>query len=254
MKQIFPAVFSSVWKRKETKIYLLFALFSLVYFIASFFGKSNFMQISVQDTYRIANITFIDIMVNSVDSFILPTLAVYFLTISVFKREIDDHTMFLYRDISRIKIFFSKYFSLISVVTIFYLLFFVVSTIIYYTRVVQLPFASGTFFESNMSENLNTFLDLFSFFMKDIFSITVATVVCLYSNVGTTMVTAVVLTITMMLTPIIGGPVALLFPNGYLDLGSKNMLLGFGGTALITIVYAIVFTGIGMKKFKSLEF
>ena len=45
MKQIFSAVFESVWKRKETKIFLLFSLYPLVYWVASLFGDSNFMQI-----------------------------------------------------------------------------------------------------------------------------------------------------------------------------------------------------------------
>ena len=46
MKQIFSAVFESVWKRKETKIFLLFSLYPLVYWVASLFGDSNFMQIT----------------------------------------------------------------------------------------------------------------------------------------------------------------------------------------------------------------
>lgn len=108
MKQILPAIFTSVWKRKETKIYLLFVLFPVIFLLASFFGKSNFMQISVIGDNRVSGIAFLDMMISSADSFILPTLAIYFLTISVFRREIDDHTMFLYRDLSRKNIFFFK--------------------------------------------------------------------------------------------------------------------------------------------------
>lgn len=254
MKQIFPAVFRSVWQRKETKIYLSFTFFSLIYLVASFFGSSNFMKIHTVNGFKISGIDFIDMMMSSVDGFILPTLAIYFLTISVFKKELDDHTMFLYRDLSRTKTFFAKYISLVSIVAIFYMLFFIISTAVYYTRVVHLPFASDNFFADNLFVTLQSVLSLLGFFMKDIFSITVATVVCLYSSVGATMVTAVVLTITMMLTPIIGGPVSMLFPNGYLELGSDNMLLAFGGTTLVTLLYAMIFTGVGVKKFKSLEF
>lgn len=90
MKQILPAIFTSVWKRKETKIYLLFVLFPVIFLLASFFGKSNFMQISVIGDSRVSGIAFLDMMISSADSFILPTLAIYFLTISVFRREIDD--------------------------------------------------------------------------------------------------------------------------------------------------------------------
>lgn len=254
MKQIFPAVFSSVWKRKELKVYLLFTLFSLIYLVASFFGNSNFMKIETLDSYKISGIDFIDMMMSSVDGFILPTLAIYFLTISVFKRELDEHTMFLYRDLSRTKTFFAKYISLILIVIIFHAVFAMMSTVVYYTRVVNLPFASAGFFADTIPITLKSVLSLLGFLMKDIFSVTVASVICLYCSTGATMVTAVVLTITMMITPIIGGPVAMLFPNGYLELGNKNMPLAILGTIAMTFLYSIILTRVGAKKFKSLEF
>lgn len=257
MKQIFPAVFRTIWKRKETQIYLLFTLFSLVYLIASFFEKSNFMQISIPESQGISNLTFLDIMVNSIDGFILPTLALYFLTFSVFKKELDDHTMFLYRDLHRSKIFMSKYFSLILVSIIFYLLFFIVSTVVYYLRVVNMLIGSGSFMDSTLIGNLKTFLDLLSFLMRDILSITIATAMCLYFNIGATMVTGVILTITMMLTPVIGGPIALLFPSGYTQLsieGISGVGLAYLGAICVTIVYVLVITKIAAKKFKNLEF
>lgn len=254
MKNIFPAVFSSVWKRKETKIYLIFAFFALVYLVSSFFGNSNFMKITVLDGGGLSNLSFIDMMINSIDGFVLPTLAIYFLTISVFKKEVDEHTMFLYRDLSRTKVFIAKYISLILVSVIFYLLFFAVSTGVYYSRVIHMPIGSGEFLESTLSENLPLVLDILSFFMKDILSITVAAVVSLYFGTGATMVTAVVMTITMMITPIIGGLVAMLFPNGYLSLVETSAAIAFAGTVGITLLYAIPLIGIGIKKFKSLEF
>ncbi|MGQ9413154.1 hypothetical protein [Streptococcus pluranimalium] len=254
MKQIFQAVFSSVWKRKEVKVYLSFTLFSLVYLVGSFFGNSNFMKIETLDSYKISGIDFIDMMMSSVDGFILPTLAIYFLTISVFKRELDEHTMFLYRDLSRTKTFFAKYVSLILIVVIFHLLFAMISAVVYYTRVVHLPFASSSFLAGTITITLKSVLSLLGFLMKDIFSVTIASVICLYCSTGATMVTAVVLTITMMITPIIGGPVALLFPNGYLELGNDNMPLAILGTIVTTCLYSIIFTKVGAKKFKSLEF
>ena len=257
MKQILPAIFTSVWKRKETKIYLLFTLFPLLYFLASFFGKSNFMQISVTSDYRLSNIAFLDMMINSVDTFILPTLAIYFLTISVFKREIDDHTMFLYRDLSRNKIFFSKYISLVSILAIFYTLFFCTSTIIYFTRVVDFPFASNTFLENNITSTLSTMQDILGIFLKDVFSVTVATVLCLYLSTGSTMVAAIILSITTMITSIIGGNIGMIFPNGYSRLLADEIIStpqAFFGALGVTLVYALILLMIGSKKFNNLEF
>ena len=48
MKEIFPAVFESVWRRKETKIYLVFALYPLVYFVASFLAIQILCKLLVE--------------------------------------------------------------------------------------------------------------------------------------------------------------------------------------------------------------
>lgn len=257
MKQILSAIFTSVWKRKETRIYLLFVLFPFLFLLASFFGKSNFMQISVVGDYRLSGLAFSGILLSSVDSFILPTLAIYFLTISVFRREIDDHTMFLYRDLSRKKIFFSKYISLLSILVLFYLLFIGVSTTIYFTRVVQFPFASNTLFDKDLSTTFSTIQEIFGIFLKDVFSVTVAAVVCLYLKTGSTIVVAIILSITTMITSMIGGGVAMLFPNGYNRLLSDGILStpqAFLGALGITLLYTCILLVIGSKKYSHLEF
>ena len=245
MKQILPAIFTSVWKRKETKIYLLFVLFPVIFLLASFFGKSNFMQISVIGDNRVSGIAFLDMMISSADSFILPTLAIYFLTISVF------------RDLSRKNIFFSKYLSLLSILVLFYILFTCVSTTVYFTRVVQFPFASNTFFDNDLSITLSTLEDIFGIFLKDIFSVTVASVLCLYLKTGSTIVVAIILTIASMMTSMIGGGIAMLFPNGYNRLLNDDILStpqAFLGALGITLVYAFILLIIGSKKFQNLEF
>lgn len=257
MKQILPAIFTSTWKRKEAKVYLLFALFPIVYFLASFFGESNFMQISVDKGFQMSNIVFLDIMLNSVDGSILPTLAIYFLTISVFRKEIDTHTLFLYRDLNRRNIFFSKYLSLIGLVVIFYSLFFMVSTIVYYTRVIHMPIASLSFFGTDLKIAFSAFVSLCGLFAKDLLSIGIATSLCLCCKTGATMATAVMATLTMLITSIIGGPVGMLFPNGYSNLATEGLNqagLAFLGIFGVTALCSIILLNIGVHKFNRLEF
>lgn len=54
MKQIFPAVFRTIWKRKETQVYLLFTLFPFIYLVTSFIEGSNFMQIHAGEGYKVS--------------------------------------------------------------------------------------------------------------------------------------------------------------------------------------------------------
>ncbi|MCU9534100.1 hypothetical protein [Streptococcus sp. CSL10205-OR2] len=256
MKQIFSAVFESVWKRKETKLFLAFSLYPLIYFVASFFGQSNFMQIANADGIKVGYLDFADMMMNSMDMLILPTLALYFLTISVFRRETDDHTMFLYKDINRKNIYLSKYFSLIIILVIYFALFFLSSLLVHYTRVAHLDFGTTRFMSDTLYYTLLELLGLFTVFLKGIVSISVASLVSLRFGTGATMTTAIVFTIVMMIMPMIGGPMAMLFPSGYKQFIETvpDMWIGFVGSLVITLLYAVLGSVFSLKKFKHLEF
>lgn len=256
MKHIFSAVLESVWKRKETKIFLLFSLYPLIYFISSFFGQSNFMQIGNAEGVKVGYLDFADMMMNSMDAIILPTLALYFLTISVFRKETDDHTMFLYKDINKKSIYFSKYISLIFILVVYFTLFFLSSLVVHYGRVAHMDLGTTRFTSDSLYFTLLEMLSIFTIFLKGVVSISVAACVSLYFGTGVTMTTAIVFTLTMMIMSMIGGPVALIFPNGYRQFTDtiSGMGIGFLGPLIITFVYSIVGNIIGLKKFKNLEF
>ena len=256
MKQIFSAVFESVWKRKETKIFLAFSLYPVIYFISSFFGGSNFMQIGSDAGVKVGYIDFADMMLNSMDMMILPTLALYFLTISVFKRETEDHTMFLYKDINKKDIFLSKYFSLIVILAIYFVLFFVSSLLVHYGRVVNMDFGTAQFTSDSLYYTLLELSTIFTVFLKGVVSISIATLVSLRFGTGATMTTAIIFTITMLVIAIVGGPIATLFPIGYKQFTEtvSDMWIGFTGPTLVTVLYTIICNTFSLRKFKNLEF
>lgn len=257
MRQLFPAVLISTWKRKEVTIFLLFALYPLVYFVASYFGKSNFMQIIPNTGDKLGFITFLFLMMGTVNSLILPTLALYFLTISVFKKEIENHTLFLYKDLDRSQIFRAKFLSLVAVVSVYYFIFSVVTALVHYTRVIHQPFGTPDLFDGTSIQVLSTIFGILTFYLQDLISIALATVVCLYWRSGTTLVFAVMMTITMLLTPLLGGPIGMLFPGGYIAL-SESGVVGLAQSLLgalgVTLLYSMIFLKIGLSRFKKLEF
>ncbi|WP_074391031.1 hypothetical protein [Streptococcus suis] len=256
MKQIFPAIFRTIWKRKETQIYLLFTLFPLIYMAASFIEGSNFMQIHASEGL-VSLVAFTNMMMSSVDSFILPSLTLYFLAISVFRKEVDEHTMFLYRDLGRKQIFWSKYLGLLATIVIFYGFFLATSAFVHYVRVIHLPFGSPSVFDTSLAESLSNVFCIVAYLLKDILSVSLVTALCLYLKNITTMVTGFLVTITMMILAVVGGPVAMIFPTSYMPLASDGLTgvgLAYLGAIGVTLVYALVFTKIAAKKFKNLEF
>lgn len=257
MRRIFPAVFFSIWKRKENKIFLLFTLFPLIYLVASLFEGSNFMQITVADGYKVNYIAFLYMMLGSMDSFMLPTLTLYFLTILVFRKELDSRILFLYKDLNREQIFAAKFISLIFIISIYFIFFGLTTAFVHYTRVAYLPFGTTSVFENDWSQTISTLFGVFTYYLQYLISISLATVACLYFNSGATMVIAVVVSIVMMLAPIIGGTVGLLVPSGYIGLsevGIRESGLAFIGSLSITSIYLAVFTVLGRNKFKKMEF
>lgn len=253
---IFAAIFESIWKRKETKIFLAFSCYPLIYFIASFFGDSNFMQITVDEGAKIGYLDFADIMFNTLDAMILPTLALYFLTLSVFKREVDDHTMFLYKDINRRSIFGAKYLSLALILMIYIGLFLLVTLFVHYTRVVQMPFGSSRLGADTLYNTLYAVLNIFTIFLKGILSLSIATVLSLRLQTGATIGLSIALSLVMMITGIIGGPIALIFPTGYMRLFQEvsDIWVVIGGSIAITGIYAVICHQLGLQRFKRLEF
>lgn len=257
MKIIFPAVFESVWKRKETKIFLLFAFYPLLYFIGPFFGSSNFMKIIVEPGHKLGYLSFLGMMFMSIDSFVLPTLALYFLTLSVFKKEIDERVMFIYKDLDRKKVFFSKYFSILIVVFTFFVLLILVTLGVYYGRVARMDIGLDTFFDNSWEETLYSLSVIFSLLLKIIFSLTLASCFGLFLKYGGTMLLALLSSILFLITGVIGGPFGMLFPNGYtglLENGTTGTVFSFLCPLLLTILYSIILTKIASKKFINTEF
>lgn len=204
-----------------------------------------------------ALVAFTNMMVSPADSFILPSLTLYFLAISVFRKEVDEHTMFLYRDLGRKQIFWSKYLGLLATIVIFYGLFFVTSAFVHYVRVIHLPFGSPSVFEASLAESLSNVFCIVTYLLKDILSISLATALCLYLKNITTMLTGFLVTITMLILAVVGGPVAMIFPTSYIPLANEGLTgagLAYLGAIGVTIVYVLVFTKIAAKKFKNLEF
>ncbi len=90
-----------------------------------------------------------------------------------------------------------------------------------------------------------------AYLLKDILSISLATALCLYLKNITTMITGFLVTITMMILAIVGGPVAMLFPTSYMTLASEGLTgagLAYLGAICVTIIYVLVFTKIAAKN------
>lgn len=255
MKHVFLAVFNSVWKRKETKIFLAFSLYPLVFYISSFFPDSEFMKLSADPGTTFSFIEFFNLLFGTVNSITLPVLALYYLTHTVFRREIDDSLLFLYKDIDRKKIFVSKLVSLCLIVTVFGLLFLGFAIVAHYGAVVKLPLGSHAIFPATAKETLETLLSNCVSFIDFYISIFLATFFSLYFSGGVTLLAGVIIGTATEIIALIGGPIALAYPTCYNQMIYEGKLAeAVVGVVIVTFIYVAVLSYFGFKKFKNVEY
>ncbi|HEL1644818.1 TPA: hypothetical protein TXL48_001420 [Streptococcus suis] len=257
MLAIFKPVFASVWKRKETKIFLAFAfLFPTLFLATTFLPKgSNFMVPSVSDGYLYSFVALTSSLFKSSIAFTLPILALFYLTYTVFKGEADSHTMFLYKDIKRQDIFWAKVLSLVTIVLIYTGIFLLVMVPYYYTRIGHLDYATLTFWDHlYVMENAAFAQSILGSMLDMLVCVLLAACVSLYSGVGATMAVAFGYSLGSSVLAIFG--LASFFPTGNINAlyEGASLFSTLGTSVLVTLVYSTVLAYLTLKYFKKMEF
>ena len=95
--------------------------------------------------FYISFIEFFQAMLSVQYQMALPLIALFYLVVTVFRDEIKRGYLFLYKDISKKKIFNAKIQSLGVVYLIYLLSLFLFCMFVYYVRLVQFDYTSKTF-------------------------------------------------------------------------------------------------------------
>ena len=251
MKDIFWAVLSTTWNRKESKLFLLFSLIPILY-LASTFMETSFMNVtSIETGAKLSFLEMYDGIFNLSFNSTLPTLSLFLLILSVVRSDIDLHRLFLYKDIERKKILLSKILSILSLFALFVLIFSLLMFGVYYLRVIHLPFASGEFLGQD------SWLAIFSIFgtiLHHVFYIFLLTMISLFFSNIASIVSGIILLIFTGILPLFG-KIGLIFPNGFRLLAEEgNFHLAYIGIISLTIFYSLILFYFSLKKFRKVEF
>ena len=251
MKDIFWAVLSTTWNRKESKLFLLFSLIPILY-LASTFMETSFMNVtSIETGAKLSFLEMYDGIFNLSFNSTLPTLSLFLLILSVVRSDIELHRLFLYKDIERKKILLSKILSILSLFALFVLIFSLLMFGVYYLRVIHLPFASGEFLGQD------SWLAIFSIFgtiLHHVFYIFLLTMISLFFSNIASIVSGIIILIFTGILPLFG-KIGLIFPNGFRLLAEEgNFHLAYIGIISITTFYSLILLYFSLKKFRKVEF
>lgn len=251
MTDIFWAVLSTTWNRKESKLFLLFSLIPILY-LASTFMETSFMNVtSIETGAKLSFLEMYDGIFNLSFNSTLPTLSLFLLILSVVRSDIELHRLFLYKDIERKKILLSKILSILSLFALFVLIFSLLMFGVYYLRVIHLPFASGEFLGQD------SWLAIFSIFgtiLHHVFYIFLLTMISLFFSNIASIVSGIIILIFTGILPLFG-KIGLIFPNGFRLLAEEgNFHLAYIGIISITTFYSLILFYFSVKKFRKVEF
>lgn len=251
MKDIFLAVLSTTWNRKESKLFLLFSLIPILY-LASTFMETSFMNVtSIETGAKLSFLEMYDGIFNLSFNSTLPTLSLFLLILSVVKSDIELHRLFLYKDIERKKILLSKILSILSLFALFVLIFSLLMFGVYYLRVIHLPFASGEFLGQ---DSLLAIFSIFGTILHHVFYIFLLTMISLFFSNIASIVSGIILLIFTGILPLFG-KIGLIFPNGFRLLAEEgNFHLAYIGIISITTFYSLILFYFSLKKFRKVEF
>ncbi|KXT98289.1 hypothetical protein [Streptococcus mitis] len=251
MKDIFWAVLSTTWNRKESKLFLLFSLIPILY-LASTFMETSFMNVtSIETGAKLSFLEMYDGIFNLSFNSTLPTLSLFLLILSVVRSDIELHRLFLYKDIERKKILLSKILSILSLFALFVLIFSLLMFGVYYLRIIHLPFASGEFLGQ---DSLLAIFSIFGTILHHVFYIFLLTMISLFFSNVASIVSGIILLIFTGMLPLFG-KIGLIFPNGFRLLAEEgNFHLAYIGIISITTFYSLILFYFSLKKFRKVEF
>lgn len=257
MLAILKPVFESIWKRKETKIFIGLAILTPTFILISTFlpKEANFYQPGVIGDYRIPFVGMAGMIHGTANSVVLPILALFYLTYTVFRGEADARTLFLYKDIKRSDIFWAKAVSLIGIVFLYSGAIVLITLVYFYARLGHMDYSTLTFWDYMDSAGNPAF---FQTFFGESFSMVVcvflAAFLSLKKGLGLTMASSFVYLIVLVVINNFG--------FGFLSpLGDRNALFEggnffviFGLSALVTLIYSSALAHVTLKHFKKMEF
>lgn len=247
---VFFPILRSVLSRKETKIFLIFSLTPLLFLLSTLMHSKLFSFAGPEDM-KIAFFDFYYGQFNLQFNSIIPSIALTFLSISIMRNEIQSKILFLYKDIDKRIILLMKLLSLLAVIGIYSVGYFLISLVVYYTQVAHLSYGSLDFWSKDFNFSL---LSVFSVMLSYVIIAVVTSISSLYFKNGVTLVLSLMLTVLMSIS-VFFPTLQILFPNGYVNV-CEQFDLGIGSLVLIgvTSIYCFLSYIFGVYHLRKLEF
>ena len=242
------SVFKTIFSRRDTKIFLSFALLPLIVPFLS----GNFEGLEVD--YTRSFLAFLETTLLTQYRLTLPMLIFSILISSVFRDEIDSGIMFLYKDIKRSKIFNSKVFGLILTYGI-YLLGTVLATLITYYGLMLPKFGvSVDLFPKEQLVFGKSILTILSTILLNLMVVVIVSMVAVKSKTLSAVLSGIFFVLFTVTGTFLTG-IKYLIPLTYANfIASNNIVMPLLLILGVTGVYYLICYLIAKNRFEKVEF
>lgn len=246
--RLFQSILRSVLVKRDLKLFLAFGVLpALVPLLA------NNME-TVKGDYTSSFLSFLQLAMKTQYQLVLPTLIFSLLIASVFRDEIDAKILFLYKDLSRQKIFHAKILALATVYALFFLVTTVFSLLVYYFWLVPRFGVSSRLLAQSADLLSKDMLTIGSLIFLNLVSIMLVAAVSIHRKTLVAILAAVFFNAAMLTAPFWVG-LNVISPLTYADQASSNSALG---ELCSILILALLYIGFlywrGKGRFRDLEF
>lgn len=252
MKTMFCPVFKTLYKKKEAKICLLFCALPLLLIVTNLL-PTNFMQLN-GEANSMSCMDFFEAVIFVQFQLTLPSIAFMYLAITCIHDEIIKGTLYLYKDIPRIKVFLCKAIALLIWYAIYFGCTFLTSVFTYYTYIINQPYASGVFFSNSLEDIQYIIISLLGTVLAFVISLLLVIVLSSFLNNATSLIIGILFTLFCSIAPNLE-KINVFFPTGFLyaydTLGFCKSIIFI---LLISVVYLCVIGAVGSYKIRRIEF
>lgn len=231
--------------------FLSFSLLPIVVLIASLL-PTELLQVGGM-VGAISAFDFYDINITIIAEMVIPSIVLAYGVSHLLRNEIEDSILYLYKDINRNKIINSKVISIICLITLMFIIVFVLSLGTYYFYFINESYSSGTFIPHDDSL-WDAVITLLSSFSTMLISILLALLLSIRFGSGLAIVGATFFASFSAVSPLLTG-IKWFFPDGYKALIDQlGGALALGIMVVVSLVYCIILWLLIKYSFKIVEF
>lgn len=150
----------------------------------------------------------------------------------------------------------AKWVSLIVILCVYVVLFVITTCFVYYTRVVHMPFGSVRLGAGELYDTVYAVINVFIIWLKNIVYISCVIYFSYRSKTSTVIGITIGIAVGMMITSVMGGKIAMIFPNGYMQFynTTNDCWIPLMGSIVTTGMYSIFCNYRSVTMFKKMEF